>query len=161
MARGRPRLSKPGPDAYSSDLYQAFLDRLDSTDTDLADIRADRSEIIAAETQRGINRKAHAFIHSLRTAVRNDKMTQQDAVATLECVDAYAQWAGLLDQQDLFKSEADRLQRAAPPLPTGNGAAKARGAKGKGSKVTKGDATAALAAARAHLGTDEDLPPAA
>jgi hypothetical protein len=154
MPRGRPRSPKPGPDAYSNDQYNSFLSRIDSNGSDLAEIQADRRELLKAETQRGMNRKAHTFVQSLRTAVRNDKMTLQDALATLDCVPVYAEWAGMRDQLDMFDDDVAREQPETPPpaaKSNGNGAAKA----------SNGKAAGALKAAQQHLGTGDDLSPAA
>jgi uncharacterized protein (UPF0335 family) len=111
--RGRPALAKPGPDSYSSDKYTSFLNRIDNNSGEIAEIQADRRELMKAEAQQGLNRIAHAFIQSLRTKVRNDKMTQQDALATLDYVAVYADWSGLTDQSDMFRDEADRAELAA------------------------------------------------
>jgi hypothetical protein len=160
MARGRPRSPANSPDSYSSDAYDKFLSRIDDNSSELAEVQADRREILKAEAQRGLNRKAHAFVQALRTAVRNDKLTQQDAVATLDCVTVYAEWSGVTKQSDLFRnaSQTDAVTAAnekatkaasAPALNGSNGGSKPKRQK-KGPSLDTG---AALDAAREHLGT--------
>jgi uncharacterized protein (UPF0335 family) len=109
---GRPRSPAKSPDSYSSDAYGKFLSRIDDNSSELAEIQADRREILKAEAQRGLNRKAHAFVQALRTAVRNDKLTQQDAVAILDCVTVYAEWSGLTKQSDLFRPQENKAGTA-------------------------------------------------
>lgn len=104
--RGRPRNPTPAPDSYSSVEYQAFLARLDVTTADLKLAQEDRGEIMRAEKEHGkVNAKAHAFVYALRTAVDAGKLAPQDAVATLECVAVYAEWAGLTAQRDMFREQ--------------------------------------------------------
>lgn len=146
MPRGRPPTPKPGPDSYSSNRYESFLHRIDDNTGELNTIQADRRELIKAETQQGLNRKAHQFVQSLRTAVRNDKMTQQDAVATLDCTQVYAEWSGLTAQRDFFRQEED----AAPKRESGKAPGRARSKKANG-----GGADEALDRAKQHLGTAE------
>jgi hypothetical protein len=106
MPRGRPRSPKPGPDAYSNESYKVFVANLDTNEGELSILREDRRELVKAEVERNLNRKAHTFVQSLWLAVQSEKMTPQDVVATLDCVQVYAEWRGLLDQSDMFRPSA-------------------------------------------------------
>lgn len=125
---GRPKKPAPAPDSYRSDRYKDFLHRIDANASDLNGARAHQRELIKAEANQGMNKRAHEFVQKLRTAVRNDKMTAQDAIATLECVDTYAEWAGLKDQGDMLRGD-DK------PSAEETVAAKATGKNGSGGKA--------------------------
>jgi hypothetical protein len=114
--RGRPRSEKPGPDAYNSADYKVFLANLDSNESELSILREDRRELVKAEVERNLNRKAHAFVQSLWLAVQSEKMTLQDAIATLDCVPVYAEWRGLFDQGDMLRpaSNVSQMTRKEP-----------------------------------------------
>ena len=163
--RGRKPTPKPGRDAYSSASYQTFLSRLDQTEGELELLKDDRKEIVNGAKEEGLNALAHNFVQSLRSKVHKGKMTTQDAQATMDAAIAYFEWSGLADQRDMLREpvkEMAELETTLAPTtkPTGNGTDKKAKANG-GAKVTKGDATGAIAAAKEHLGTGDDQTTAA
>ena len=163
--RGRKPTPKPGPDAYSSASYQTFLSRLDQTEGELELLKDDRKEIVNGAKEEGLNPLAHNFVQSLRGKVHKGKLALQDAQATMDAAIAYFEWSGLADQRDMLREQpvkeiAELETTLTPTNPNGNGTGKKAKANGA-PKVTKGDAKAAIAAAKEHLGTADDQPPAA
>ena len=74
-----------------------------------------------AEKEQGLNTLAHDFVQKLRGRVHKGKMALPDALACLDCIPVFAEWAGLKDQGDLFREEAVDVMTARAPRPRRGG----------------------------------------
>lgn len=185
MARGRPSKDRV-PLSTDPKLYEQFGLKLDTAEAELGAAKDAYAADWQVFTEAGGNERVMRRYLKLRRRLNSDKDEVRGAARDeLRAENVAKEGLRINDQEDMFDQEADLARRAeaqaaASTVPTPAPAdgdmagtmtwpdgsvtkhSKAKSGNGAGKpKVTKGDAKGAIAAAKEHLGTGDDLPPAA
>jgi hypothetical protein len=94
--RGRPPAPEPDDTgAYTEEMYEAHLLRMDESLSEINTAQANRRELLKGEAARGIDPIADKFVRSLRAKVQGGHMTERRAQMAVNAVVDYFNFTGL------------------------------------------------------------------